>query len=414
MVHLAPSSEKRNDSSALSIHDFNRVYQFERLTKPVIASGIRVGHHPLRFMHRLSLYMRSSLPVLAIILGLTIVASPANGQRIAKYGADFLAGGVGARALAMGGAYISVADDVYAGFWNPAGLHHVTSSEASYMHSERFSGIVSFDYAGYAVPFSEKSVIGVTLIRSGVNDIKNTLDAWDTERNQPIPDPESAITTFSAADYALIVGYGKRINDRLSIGVSSKIIRRSIGDFAKAWGYSMDVGLQYRSGDWAFGLNAQDITTMLQSWSINESSLTNLRDVFGDDLPEGGTELVLPVLRFGSARNFSLAVGELLLSVDMDVAFDGQNANSFGSGDVSLHPRIGLEYSYAQVLAFRTGLNRIQNVEGEGLDLTPSVGAGLKWGQAALDYGFGDFAGIVSDLGFSHRISVQYRFSSSE
>jgi len=352
--------------------------------------------------------------LIAVVVGISLFATPVQAQRIAKYGADFLAGGVGARALGMGGAYIAIADDVYAGFWNPAGLHGVTSPEASYMHAERFSGIVSFDYAGYAIPFSEKSVIGITFIRSGVNDIKNTLDAWDSERNQPVPNPEGSITTFSAADFALFIGYGKSINDRLAIGVTSKIIRRSIGEFAKAWGYSMDVGVQYRTSKWAFGLTAQDITTMLQSWSINEGSLVNLRDVFGDDLPDGGTELVLPVLRFGSARSINLNSGSVLLTMDMDMAFDGQSANSFGAGDVSLHPRLGAEYTYADVIAFRAGLNRIQNVKGEGLDLTPSIGTGIKWGQAALDYGFGDFAGLVSDLGYSHRISVQYRFAKSE
>lgn len=359
------------------------------------------------------LFLRLSL-LFSLIAASGSSIESVQAQRIAKYGADFLAGGVGARALAMGGAYIAVTDDVYSGFWNPAGLHNVKMAEASYMHAERFSGVVSFDYAGFATPFSDKSVIGITLIRSGVNDIKNTLDAWDPERNQPKLDPQSSITTFSAADYALFIGYGRKVNDRLAIGVTSKIIRRSIGEFAQAWGYSMDVGVQYRTNFWAFGLTIQDVTTMLQSWSVDTGSLANLKDVFGDDLPEGGTEVVLPVLRFGVAKWFEYSKGRLLLSMDTDVAFDGQSANSFGAGDVSIHPRMGVEYSYADVVAFRAGFNRIQSVNGVGLDLTPSIGAGFRLGQAALDYGFGDFAGLVSDLGYSHRISVQYAFSSGE
>lgn len=352
-----------------------------------------------------------TIALLLLVFG--VPTRDASAQKVAKYGADFLAGGVGARALSMGGAFISVTDDVYAGFWNPAGLTGVTSSEASYMHAERFAGIVSFDYAGFATPFSETSVLGVTLIRSGVNDIKNTLDAWDSERNQPRPDPGSSITTFSAADIALFIGYGRRLNDRVSIGVTSKIIRRTIGDFAQAWGYSMDAGVQYRPGAWAFGLTVQDLTTMLQSWSVDAGSLANIEDVFGDELPSGGTELVLPVLRLGASRAWESQRNRVLLALDMDVAFDGQQANSFSAGDASFHPRLGAEYSFADVVAFRAGFNRIQSVKGEGLDFTPSMGAGLKWGRAALDYGFGDFAGLVSDLGYSHRISVQYRFPSA-
>lgn len=354
---------------------------------------------------------RCLLVILFVFAGSFANTDTAQGQRVAKYGADFLAGGVGARALGMGGAFISVADDVYAGFWNPAGLSDVQSREASYMHAERFSGVVSFDYAGFAIPFSERSVLGITLIRSGVNDIKNTLDAWDSERDQPIPDPESAITTFSAADYALFVAYGKRVSESLSFGVTSKIIRRNIGDFATAWGYSMDVGVRYLTPSWQFGLNVQDITTMLQSWSVDSGRLANIRDVFGDELPEGGTELVLPVLRMGASRMLNIRPGTLRLAMDTDIAFDGTSANHFSAGAMSFHPRLGAELVVAQRIAFRAGFNRIQKVEGEGLDLTPSLGTGFRWGRAAIDYGFGDFAGLVSDLGYSHRISAQYRFS---
>jgi hypothetical protein len=338
----------------------------------------------------------------------------ASAQRVAKYGADFLAGGVGARALGMGGAFVSIADDVYAGYWNPAGLSSVTRMEASYMHAERFAGIVSFDYAGFAMPFSERSVLGITLIRSGVNDIKNTLDAWDAERDQPKPDPESYITTFSAADYALFISYGKRLNGTWSVGATSKIIYRSIGDFATAWGYSMDVGVRMQTPTWRVGATLQDATTMLQSWSVNAGALSNIQDVFGDELPEGGTELVLPVLRLGVARSFPLQFGGLLVGLDSDLAFDNYTSNALSIGSTSIHPRLGAELNYQQMVFLRAGFNRIQQVKGEGLDLTPSVGAGFMLGTASIDYGFGDFAGLVSDLGYSHRISVKYGFKRGE
>ena len=354
--------------------------------------------------------------ILTLLFTAAALLAPADvaAQRVAKYGADFLAGGVGARALAMGGAYISVADDVYAGFWNPAGLSTLSVMEASYMHAERFSGIVSFDYAGFAMPFSEKSVLGISLIRSGVNDIKNTLDAWDAERNQPKPDPSSLITTFSAADYAILISYGKKVSDSWSIGATSKIIYRSIGDFASAWGYSIDLGARFQSDNWKLGATLQDATTMLQSWSVNTDALVNIRDVFGDDLPEGGTELVLPVLRLGGAHYANLSFGGLLVALDADFAFDNYSVNAISVGSTSIHPRVGAELNYHQIVFLRGGFNRIQTVKGEGLDLTPSVGAGFMLGSAAVDYGFGDFAGLVSDLGYSHRVSVKYGFGNGE
>lgn len=352
--------------------------------------------------------MRFFAPLILLVL---LLPETAAGQRVAKYGADFLAGGVGARALGMGGAFTALADDVNAGYWNPAGLRGVSGAEVSYMHAERFAGVVSFDYAAYAWPLSEQSTVSVSLIRSGVNDIKNTLDAWDAARDQPVPEN---ITTFSAADYALFFGYGRDVNPRLRIGASAKIIRRSIGDFAEAWGYSFDAAAQYRSARWRWGVMVQDVSTMLQSWTVNEGSLTNLVEVFGDEMPEGGTELVLPVLRLGSARIIPVGPGTVTVSADVDVAFDGQQANAFSAGEVSFHPRLGTEYAWRDLIALRMGLSRIQYVDGDGLDLTPTLGAGLRLERIRMDYGFGDFAGLVSDLGFSHRISVNFLISSPD
>jgi len=352
--------------------------------------------------------------VLCVIVFVAVLPADAHAQRVAKYGADFLAGGVGARALGMGGAHVALADDVDAGYWNPAGLTGVSDRQLSYMHAERFSGIVSFDYAGYAMPISDESVIGLSFFRSGVNDIKNTLDAWDPERNQPRPNPSDHITSFSAADYAFFVGYGRRLGNDLRVGVTAKVIRRTIGDFAEAWGYSFDVGARLDRGAWQFGANLQNLSTMLQSWSVNNEELTDLVEVFGEELPEGGTELVLPVARLGAARSVDFSSSKLIVSMDADVAFDGQQANSFGAGDISLHPRLGAEYSYMDLVAVRVGFSRIQHVEAEGLDLTPTAGAGLRFGGIAVDYSFGDFAGLVSDLGYSHRVSARYSFSGGE
>ncbi len=356
----------------------------------------------------MALSNRRFAAVLAVIAGLLCLPHQAEAQRVAKYGADFLAGGVGARALGMGGAAVALTRDVNAAYWNVAGLAGLDYPQFAYMHAERFAGVVSFDYGSAAFPVSDRSTVGLSFFRSGVNDIKNTLDAWDQERDQPKPNPESFFTTFSAADLAIFLGYSRALSENLSVGATAKVIRRSIGDFASAWGYSFDVGVQYRVGRYWLGVNLQDISTMLQSWSVNQSELQNIADVFGDELPEGGTELVLPVARLGSGIVLPMGENSMIVGLDVDVAFDGQRAEVVNLGDVSFHPRLGAEFSYRSVLAFRAGLNRVAYSSDNGIDLTPSVGTGIKLRQVELDYGFGDFAGLVSELGFSHRISLTF------
>ncbi|MFO8099794.1 MAG: PorV/PorQ family protein [Salinibacter sp.] len=352
-------------------------------------------------------------------------ADAAHGQRIAKYGADFLAGGVDGRALGMGGAYVSLADEVSAGYWNPAGLSHLTYPEVSYMHVERFAGAVSFDYGAVAFPATERSTVGVSVFRSGVNDIVNTLNAWDPVRQQPKPNYESLITTFSAADWALFVGYSRQVNERLSVGVSFKGIRRAIGDFANAWGYSMDVAAQYRAGPYRLGAVVQDVSTMLQSWSVNRSAFElddadinpetgdpyTFQEVFDQDLPDGGTALVLPVARLGAGAEWPVGTGHALtVALDADVAADGQRAFVPNIGDISIQPRLGAAFDYKGVAEVRGGIQRLRYNDTFGLDLTPSIGAGLDLAQVSVDVSFGDFTGLTAqDLGYSYRISAQLR-----
>ncbi len=353
-----------------------------------------------------------------------LVVAPVQGQKLAKYGADFLSGGVGGRALGMGGAAVALSQDVASGYWNAAGLSGLAHPQIAYMHVERFAGIVSFDYASAAYPVNDRSTVGVSFFRSGVNDIKNTLDAWDAERDQPKPNYESYISTFSAADYAFYLSYARRVSGPLSLGVTGKVVRRSIGPFAEAWGYSFDVGAQYRVGRVQLGLNLQDVTGMYQSWTVdpdafNGNTETNpdtgqpysFEETFGQELPSGGTYVVPPVARLGAGYAVPFGESSLTFGLDVDLAFDGQEAYAFDAGGVSLHPRIGTEFDYKGVLAFRAGMSRLTPTPDDGVSFTPVLGAGLNLKQVSLDYGFGDFAGITSDLGMTHRISARLTFN---
>ncbi len=348
--------------------------------------------------------------VLCLVASLFIVPS-ASAQKVVSYGADFLSGGVGGRALGMGGTHVALAQDVSAGYWNAAGLSRLYYPEASYMHAERFAGVVSFDYGSIAMPINARSTFGLSFFRSGVNDIKNTLDAWDPERDQPQPNPEDHITSFSAADLAFFLSYARALRENLAVGVSGKIIRRNIGDFADAWGYSFDVGMQYRIGRFLLGANIQDAAGMRQSWSVNQGELQNIQDVFGEELPQGGVEVVLPVARLGSGLILGAGDHALVIGADVDLAFDGQRAYSLNAGDIAFHPRLGTEYSYKGVIALRAGLSDVIVSDRYGWDATPTVGAGLHLKQLSVDYGFGDFAGLASDLGYSHRISARLTFA---
>ena len=74
----------------------------------------------------------------------------------ARYTADFLTLGVGARALAMGGAGTALSDNAYAPYWNPAGLGQLTRYEVSFMHAT-LNGEDAYDFVSFVVPLANRN-----------------------------------------------------------------------------------------------------------------------------------------------------------------------------------------------------------------------------------------------------------------
>lgn len=65
--------------------------------------------------------MRLKILVFSTIFLCYIFLQNSFGQEITN-AASFLKIGAGAKAISLGGAFVAVADDASAGYWNPAGL----------------------------------------------------------------------------------------------------------------------------------------------------------------------------------------------------------------------------------------------------------------------------------------------------
>jgi hypothetical protein len=348
------------------------------------------------------------------VLLLAITLTDARGQFVSvTHGADFMGIGAGARYLGMGGTGVSFADDVMAGYWNPAGLATLNQPQVAYMHSERFAGLVSYDFGSAAIPVSEAgAVIGVTFFRQAVDDIKNTTNAWDRDRGVPYPDAADRFELFSASDMAFLVSYAAA--GAVQWGVNAKFLYSKIGPFANAWGYSLDAGIQGTAGNTRWGVMLSDATTLSKFWTVNAGAFEDRQTNFDDIIPEGQNERTPPSLRAGVSHRLSFGRFSIAAAVETDVRFEKRQAFYLNTGPVSYEPHVGLEIAAFRMLYLRGGMTNFYRENDEKLAPMPTVGAGLEFKHLSLDYGFDNFSGVSSVLGNSHRISLIYRFAASK
>lgn len=320
----------------------------------------------------------------------TVAVQPAAAATGAKYAGEFIAIGVGGRALAMGGAYCALANDVTAAYWNPAGLSSLMYPQISLMHDERFGGLVNYDYGAVALPIGAQSSLAFSAIRLGVDNIADTRNAGVDADGNPLPpgqtqglagiDP-SRVVYYNSADWAFYFSYAKRASENFSYGASLKFIRRDMGE-GSATGIGIDIGGRYMLSDKiALGANFQDATSTLVAWNT------------------GRNELITPTLKLGSAYFLDLFGGRFAPAVDTDVRFEGRkSASNAHLGRVSFDFHSGVEFSYQNVIAVRTGYSDIGSF---------TVGAGIHLPKFDIDYSFSKFNG-EDQLDNTHRISLTF------
>jgi hypothetical protein len=324
-----------------------------------------------------------------------------SGQATApKYSNEFLNIGIGARSFGMSNASTAITNDVTAAYWNPAGLLGIGRKyEVSLMHSEYFAGIAKYDYAGFATQIDSQSVLGLSVIRFGIDDIPDTRFLYDANGSINY----NNIKYFSAADYAFLLSYARKSSflPGLRLGANFKVIHRIVGNFANCWGFGLDAGAQYEVKGWKFGLMARDITSTFNAWTHNTELVKDVYSQTGNVIPSNSIEITLPRLVLGAARDFKIGkkIG-ILASADLINTFDGKRNTIIKTGLISTDPNLGLEIDYQKIVFLRMGAGNIQKIKDfdnkSFTSIQPNFGLGIKINRFAIDYALTNISGSQS------------------
>jgi hypothetical protein len=264
--------------------------------------------------------------------------------------------GVGANAVGMGESYVASADDVYATYWNPAGLSKVEKIQIGLMHNEWFEDI-RYEYIGYVQPAWDLGTVAGSVSYVSMGELSKT-DETGIEKG-----------TFRPYDLLLMFSYGTKLNKFISFGVNAKFLQERIDD-QKAQAFSVDLGGMYSSNNgFIVGLNVQHIGTKMKF----------IEEAFG-----------LPLnVNFGLA--YKLMNGKLTLASDASIPSDNDMNIGFGTN-----------YRIMGVFDIRLGYRYA--VGGNDLGAISGLRAGLGFGvgRYRLDYAFVPYG----DLGQSHRVSL--------
>ncbi len=285
-----------------------------------------------------------------------------------------------ARAAGMGQAFVAIADDATATFWNPAGLAWQTTPDIVLMYSKLAEGLaddISYNYLAYSKPMWGGGFgASIIFLNLGSSDII-------TESGEQIGD-------FTSFDFIPMVSYGATLTPNLAYGATFKFIYSRLSPQIKELQIDDGTGISF-GGDLA-------LLYRIPSLNVNAGILVQnlgLDIVYNDqnqpeELPRN-IKAGLAWTALNSQLNKLLITAEITKNM---VYWEGEAIDKFG-----------VEYVYYDMAAGRFGY--IYDDEGRITDYT--FGIGLKIKSIGLRF---DWASVpqAEDLPRVNRFAIGFSY----
>ena len=329
---------------------------------------------------------------------LVLISTAIHGEEVKKIGtssAVFLRIPVGAKGIAMGSAFTSLADDGSAMFWNPGNIANQSETTLFFDHSPWLPGL-NYNYFAFSLPMQNIGVFGLSITSLRTDEIEvTTLDSQ-----------MGTGETYTAASTAFGISYAKKLTDRFAIGGTVKYITERIFN-SVATGIAFDIGTMFVTPfeDVRLGVSISNIGTEMR---ISGDDLNSYVDIAPGQ--QGNNDNIVSQLK---TDPFSLPI-IMRIGLSWDLTFtektrltlacDGINPN-----DNAQSVNIGLEFApYGDLLSIRGGYSELFLDDAE-MGLT--LGAGLNissfsYFHLAFAYAYQSF----NYLGNVNHISIELKF----
>jgi len=296
-----------------------------------------------------------------------------GGQRAGISTAQFLKIGVGGRASAMGDAFVAVANDASALYWNPAGLVQFSNDQVIFSHNKWVVDI-SHDFLGAVYHLDHTNAFGVSVTSVTMEDMPVTTEFA----------PLGTGEYFGYSDLAVAITYARKMTEQFSFGGTIKYMEETL-DKLKMRGVMIDLGTYY----WT-GLGSTRFAVTVSN--------------FGNNLAPDGDVVLVGKRKKSDWQSFSpptvFRIGFAFEPYQDDEHMVTTSIQLNHPNDNSENVVTGVEYKWKSLLYLRGGYKF--NVDEQNYSFGAGVNVPISFAEFTLDYAYSNFA----KLGSAHRFSI--------
>lgn len=347
--------------------------------------------------------MKKVVVLSAILLVLLAGNSVQKAQAQSEAGVLFLLISPGVRADGMGEAFVALANDASAVYWNTGGLAFLQGRQLLIMHSNWLPQLGSdmfYDYVAYTHHLKGLGTFGasVTYLNMGTQNV--------TLENSP-----QVVDHFTSYDFAISGAFGTLVGEHTGVGINMKVIRSNLAPFGagkekgkgQTWSFGVDLGILYKTPfikNLNLGANLTNLGPKISYIDVDQADPqpTNLKVGLAYHIINSKYNKLTYVLDFNKllVRRYKNGKSDPFYKA-IFTSWGDQPINQ-EMKEVITHT--GLEYWYSDLIALRVGYwyDEIGNVK------PYTFGAGLKYSIYRFDFGY-----IAAGQG--HPLSDTMRFS---